>query len=376
MSPPAERLDTFTIALPEPVDVNRARQPGNESERLLFRNLFQNLVRLDCLGELRPGITSWNQESDGTWALTLQENARYRSGRPLPVTDVVSTLASAAGSRPPGIDSAAVLNDRQIRLFSSGRPDSVLRALADPALAILEDVPSADSSTGEEFFAIPAQGPRPVIGFRLHLGDSRDALDRGADLLVTRDPALVEYAAGRPEFTLHALPWDKTYVLAQPARAQSLAAVSTDAERQSLARDAVDAEARPAEPPFWWSERSCPAGEPPVAVSTSDRIVYLREDAVARALAERLVALAGPANRLRAAGLEQSELAGALRSGSERAYVLGLPRKALQPCRELSNFPAGTRIQTLIDSRAHAIVRLGAPPLSVDWDGTVRVVSP
>ena len=375
MSPPAESLDTFTIALSEPVDINRARRPGNESEQLLFRNLFQNPVRLDCLGELRPGIMAWTQESDGTWTLTLQENARYRSGRPLPLTDVVSTLAASAGSRPPGIDSVAVLNDRQIRLFSTGSPDSVLRAMADPALAILEDVPSGDSATAEESFDIPAQGPRPVIRFRLHLGDSRDALDRGADLLVTRDPALVEYAAGRPEFTLHPLPWDKTYVLAQPARAQSLAAGSTDAERQSLARDAVDADARPSEPPFWWSERSCPAGEPAIA-STSDRIVYLREDAVARALAERLVALAAPANRLRAVALEQSELAGALRSGSERAYVLGLPRKPLQPCRELSNFPADTRILALIDSRAHAIVRLGAPPLSVDWDGTVRVVSP
>lgn len=376
MSPPAESLDTFTIALSEPVDINRARRPGNESEQLLFRNLFQNPVRLDCLGELRPGIMAWTQESDGTWTLTLEENARYRSGRPLPLTDVVSTLAATAGSSPPGIDSAAVLNDRQMRLFFTGNPDSVLRAMADPALAILEDVPLAGSSTGDESFDMPAQGPRPVIRFRFHLGDSRDALDRGADLLVTRDPALVEYAAGRPEFTLHPLPWDKTYVLAQPARAQSLAAGSTDAERQSLARDAVDADARPAEPPFWWSERSCSANEPAAVASTSDRIVYLREDVVARALAERLVALAGPSNRLRAAALEQSELAGALRSGSERAYVLGLSRKPLQPCRELSNFPAGTRILALIDSRAHAIVRLGAPPLSVDWDGTVRVVSP
>jgi hypothetical protein len=380
VSPPAERLDTFTIALLDPVDVSRPKQPGNESERLLFRNLLLNLVRLDCRGELRPGIvSSWSQDSSGSWTLTLQENARYQSGRPLPLTDIVSTLAPSAGANLPGMDSAAVLNQRQIRIFLTGSPDSVLRTLADPAFAILDDVPSRNGSTSEgpvELFEIPAQGAHPVVRFQLHPGDGRDALDRGADLIVTRSTTLLEYAARRPEFTLHPLPWDETYVLAQPAGAQSLAAAGTDAERQSLARDAVSAEARAAEPPFWWEESSCRPGKAPEASPTSDRIVYRRDDAVARALAERLVALAGSGHRLRAAALEQSELAAALRSGSERAYVLGLPRTPLQPCRESSNFPAGTRIQPLIDSRAHAIVRLGAPPLSVDWDGTVRLVRP
>jgi hypothetical protein len=108
----------------------------------------------------------------------------------------------------------------------------------------------------------------------------------------------------------------------------------------------------------------------------SDRIVYDRDDEVARGLAERLVALAGPGERLRATGLDRIGLTAALREGSERAYVVPLPRQPLQPCRELRDVPAGARVRPLIDTRAHAIVRRGAPPLSVDWDGTIRVARP
>jgi hypothetical protein len=358
--------------------VSRPLQPGNDSERLLFRNLLLSLVRLDCQGQLRPGVVkSWSQESSGTWTLTLQENPRFGSGRSLSVTHVASVLAPAVGVKPPGIDSAAVLNDRQIRIFFTGNPDSVLRVLADPAFVLFDTLAMQDISAGQGSIDIPAGGTHPVIELRYpSRGDGRDALDRGADLIVTRNPTLLEYAARRPELTLYPLPWNQIYVLAQPAAAQPLAVGSTEGERQSLARDAVHADARAAEPPFWWMESSCPAGEPRSVLPVSDRIVYRGEDEVARALAERIVALAGPGSRLRAAGLERSQLDGAVREGSERAYVLGIPRKPLQPCRESSDFPAGARIQPLLDSRSHAIVRLGAPPLGVDWDGTIRVVRP
>jgi hypothetical protein len=286
-------------------------------------------------------------------------------------------LAPPVGAKPPGIDSAVVLNDRQIRTFFTGNPDSVLRVLADPAFAMFDSLAFQDVSAGYGSIHMPAGEIRPMVELRLRLAaDGRDALDRGADLIVTRNPTLLEYAARRPEFTLHPLPWNQIYVLAQPAAASPLAVVTTESERQSLARDAVSTDAQAAEPPFWWLESSCPASEPQSVPPASDRIVYLQEDEVARALAERIVALAGAGNRLRAAGLERSQLKGALRQGSERAYILGVPRKTLQPCRELSDFPAGARIQPLLDSRSHAIVRLGAPPLSVDWDGTVRVVRP
>jgi hypothetical protein len=286
-------------------------------------------------------------------------------------------LAPAAGRRVPGIDSAVVLNDRQVRVFSRQRQDSVLRLLADPAYALADGLAS-DGSSGEGSIDLPARGDLPVIELRFPLlGDVRDALDRGADLIVTRDPALVDYAARRPELATLPLPWSRTYVLLQPASAEPLPGVQSNLDRRSLASDAVSADARGAEPPFWWDATSaCPQGGIPGPKSRLSRIAYLQGDEIARGLAERLVALIGPGTELTTIGLDRLRFAAALRQGTERAYVVGLPRETLAPCRELADLPGNARIQPLIDSRAQAIVRRGAPPLSVEWDGTVRVVEP
>jgi hypothetical protein len=265
---------------------------------------------------------------------------------------------------------------RQLRLFIAGSQEAVLHALADPAAAVPYGIPVQERATLLHMAKFPGQ---PELQFRLPpLGDPRDALDRGADLIVTRDPALLEYAARRAEFTVHPLPWSRTYVLVQPASAAPLTGVSSGPERQSLARDAVHADARGAEPPFWWIESSCfsPETSTSAATTTTNRIVYPRGDDVARGLADRLVALAGHGQGLRAADLDQAQLAAALRDGSERAYVVSLPKHPLHSCTELAEFPAGAGIRPLIESRAHAIVRRGAPPLTVDWDGTIRVVRP
>ncbi|HEU4680381.1 MAG TPA: hypothetical protein VFS51_01465, partial [Gemmatimonadales bacterium] len=69
-------------------------------------------------------------------------------------------------------------------------------------------------------------------------------------------------------------------------------------------------------------------------------------------------------------------LTAALRSDSERAYLLALPRQSLSPCRDSDEWRLGASALPLIDTRAHAIVRRGAPPLTLDWDGTVRVDGP
>jgi len=170
------------------------------------------------------------------------------------------------------------------------------------------------------------------------------------------------------------LPWSLTYVLLQPSGAQTLT-VTGDSVRRSLARDAVRAEARPAEPPFWWDSLSvCSTDTAPEEQHlTASRIVYPRDDEVARGLAERLVALGGSGTSLRAVGLGPADLAAALRDGTERGFVIAAPRESLAPCRDAA-WPTNTSIQPLIDTRARAIVRQGSPALTVDWDGTVRVL--
>jgi hypothetical protein len=101
--------------------------------------------------------------------------------------------------------------------------------------------------------------------------------------------------------------------------------------------------------------------------------MYPREDAVARALAERVVALLDqPATATR--GVPNRAMAEAIRGGFGRAYVLAVARPALIPCREIAGWPAGSTLIPLIDTRMSAIVRRGVPRLTVDLDGALRPV--
>ena len=351
------------MALLDPVDRDHALSPANDSELLLYRMTSDTPLRLDCQGQARPGLAkSWDKDSTGrVWTFTLKDEARRYDGSPMTAHDV----AAAWKERLPvegsiALQSAVALDDRRISVTLSRPQDSVPMMLADPVFSLAID---------------PTQRPSGVK-FELQAGvDPRDALDRGADLVVTRDPALVDYVARRPEFSAFPLPWSRSYVLIQPAAARPIDVVRGDAERRSLARDAVSADARAAEPPFWWNEvAACPTGLASGPTPTSSRVAYIRGDEVARGLAERIVALAGSGTGLRAAALEPADFARLLRTGSDPAYVVALPRHTLAPCREAAAWPEEARIQPLIDTRAHAIVRRGAPPLTVEWDGTVRVV--
>jgi hypothetical protein len=352
----------LAVALLDPVDRDHALAPANDSELLFYRMTLDTPLRLDCQGQALPGFAaSWDKDSMGrVWTLTLKDEARRYSSAPITAHDVVrgwNERKAVEGSM--ALQSIVALDDRRISVTLSRPQDSVPKVLADPSFSLALD---------------PAQRPSGVK-FEMQAGmDPRDALDRGADLVVTRDPALVEYVAARPEFAAFALPWSRTYVLLQPAAAPPLDIVREDAERRSLARDAVSADARAAEPPFWWNEAAaCPPGVASGPTPTSSRVAYIRGDEVARGLAERIVALAGPGTGLRAAAVEPADFARLLRTGSDRAYVVALPRQTLVPCRESAGWPEGARIQPLIDGRAYAIVRRGAPPLTVEWDGTLRV---
>jgi extracellular solute-binding protein (family 5) len=330
-------------------------------------------VRLDCQGRVRAGLAeSWNADADGRgWTFTLREGARFPEGTPLTATYVIAALRRS-DSKVWGIDSAVQLDDRRVHVRVREPGDSAPRLFANPYLAVLGNLAAEPGWSRVDL--PPAEG-RPPIAFQVvQSGDPRDALDRGADLMVTRDPAVVDYAVNRPELATFPLPWDRTYIILQPPGAEALT-IASDSVRRSLARDAVRAEARPAEPPFWWdSLAACGVASDPVEHLTASRIVYPRDDEVARGLAERLVALAGSRTSLRAAALDPAELAAALRDRTERAVVIAAPRESLAPCRDASGWPQGASIRPMIDTRARAIVRRGFPDLTVDWDGTVRVL--
>jgi hypothetical protein len=239
--------------------------------------------------------------------------------------------------------------------------DSLPSVFADPALAM-------ERRSASPVFEPLAAG-----------GDARDALDRGADLLETADPSLLEYASANPDFLVVPLPWIRTYVLVLPpgkAGFESLVQGDSAAFRWALASDAVQGEAREAAAPFWWEPRplcdSAPVGASTASSPADATIIYPREDRVARSLAERLVALSAiPGASAR--GLDSAALAGALAASRGGAFVLSLPRIALVPCREMASWPAGAAVVPLIETRSRLIVRRGLSPLEVDGDGAVWV---
>jgi hypothetical protein len=373
--------ETLTVLLTDSVDLRHSANPTNDSERLVFRELFETLIRIDCRGEVRPGLAqTWEQDgSHRIWTFRLREETA-QTGVPSAAADVVSSWRARpdamAGT---GIESAEALGDGRVMVRFNNPQDSVPRVLADPMLAVAHGGGSI-LNRADRFLIPHSKSAGIPIELRVEPGsDPRDALDQGADMLISRDPDLIEYVAGRSEFIATPLPWSRTYVLVRSTEESGELTVdlADSTIRSSLARDAVRASARGAEPPYWWqAETECRATPRTNPGTASNRVVYSKDDDVARRLAERIVALAHTGSGQRAVGLDSISLAKAIGSGSERAYVVGLPRESLVPCRDAWRWPAGAHLLPLIDTRAYAILRKGAPPLTVDWDGTIRVAEP
>jgi hypothetical protein len=332
-------------------------------------------VRIDCGGAPRPDLAStWASDAElRVWTFALTD-ARDSAGAPVTSASILAAwlrraVGPGATGRAEPIAAWAPDGKHLVVSFPRSAPDAPL-LLADPRLAI-----STDSADEASFRLVASDG------------DARDLIDRGIDFVVTRDPAALGYAAGRGLET-RALPWDRTYMLVAPALASDSSGVAASllgaGMRDSLAAFAVRAEARGAMPPFWWTGPSgchAPATSP---ARRRARLAYLQGDPVARALAERIVALAGAGRSLPGAlrtalapplvavGMSDAELRSSIVTGAEAGYVVALPRLPRLDCAVVPPWPAGATAVALIDTRAHLVVRDGAPPVAIDGDGTVR----
>lgn len=334
--------------------------PGGAADSLLvLRHGMLPPVRFDCTGRPRPGLAvSWSADSAGrVWTLELAEardaaavSAAWRDSDP-----------ARAALRHAGVEAIVDSGARYLLIRLEQPADSLPLVLGDSALAL------------------PVPDSQPSVRHTESLSaDRRDALDRGAELLTTEDPALLEYARSRPGYRIFPLPWQRTYVLLLSGDWPGLrSAVPDDSAgfRAGLARDAVRSEARSAEGPYWWEDRAgCGQGPQPAAtrpVSVEPTVVYDAADPTARALAGRIVALTEqPGLGIR--GLPPSELRQALRARRAYAAVLALPSRPLVPCRETADWPAGSVAVPLIETRPSAVVRRGAARLEIDWQGTLR----
>ena len=393
-----------TVGLQQRVDPSHAPHPSNDSERLVFRQLYETLVRVDCLGRAAAGLaSSWRLDGDGrTWIVTLRQDARFSDGSPVTAADVRATWTtggSVDGELRPHVsrlvESVVVAGERDLAIalrhqHSAGAPAPVALAHAD--LAIARRVAGSAWPLGTRSGWIALEGdtdtinkaaPRgasvmtitrdegPALRLLIAPGDPRDLLDQDVDLLLTRDPAALRYAATLPHFQSVPMAWQRIHVLLMPGRARSSPSLSlSDDARQTLAIDAIRGEARGARGPFWWEMSSACGDASSVASSVASpgasasnqsslapRIVYDASDDAARDLAERFVGLArasGPQaaafldvilpdrprrSYQRAAGLSGDALAAARRLGQR----CRLRRRRRQPARGSMSRSSGAR---------------------------------
>lgn len=385
----------ISVAILHPLAADHAPWPQNDDERLVFRHLYETLVRVDCRGSVRPGLAeSWSSAAGGRiWKLRLRSDASFWDGSPVMADDIVAAWLSGAAEGlafAAGIDSINVEGSSDVILYLDRPHDQVPRLLADPELAVARrgepwrwpqgttpgrieaPEPFEQGRRGRSELRLhPPSAEWPIIEFiQFPEADARDVLRRGFDLLVTRDQSALDYAAPQPSFVSLPLPWDRSYVLLSTTRVRELRTggvletLSPDL-LEALARDAVRDDARGHLSPAWWNDLAA-CGQlspmpgslprvPPGAYRTSGprRIVYPVADPVARGLATRIVALASEggaasqgaaslsaavpglaagAPHLLTAGLSGEELEASLRYGEEFAYVVPLPRIVLDPC--------------------------------------------
>ena len=343
---------TIVVALTDSVAPDHAPAPRNESERLVFRHLYETLITADCAGRPAPGLAeSWSHSDRGrVWIFTLRAGARFWDGTPvLPMHVKLSWMSNQtrdpdAGQALPWIwldartDSAVTALDERRLSVSLATPLGDSPAFfAHPALAVAERRPDETwpIGTGPCCLADGAGRPEPdlvclpvddrgehgasawaQLVFRVRPGrDLRDLHAEGVDALLARDRAALGYFATAAGFSLIALPSDRVYLLLSPAAAggDSSHPIVDPSGRGELARDVVASDAQPAASALFVAAAGDTAGGdiggtagdpcPPSILSAmlsasagtggnQSRIIYLDGDADARRLAERLAALA------------------------------------------------------------------------------------
>jgi len=406
--------DSLVVAAPAAIDARHVPWPTNDGERFAFAQVYETLIDVDCEGRPVPALAqSWTRDVTKTRAtLVLRAGARFSSGDPVTSRDVVDAWRATAAVPDAGAiesrqlarqlaDGATLIDDRTLTV---SLPDTSWRALAKPALAVFRPRMDGSVPIGSGPYRIESAASGGVVlvptgagsGSRVvvtstHDADVRDAIDGGAALVLDAAASTATYARSRPGLAVATLPWSRTYVLIAPNGAVGVlpgaASESTAFLRASLARDAVRADARAAEPPYWWTDRSecgfMDANDARPAPVPAAAIAYRGDDPVAAGLAERLVALRPD---LTAVPLGAAIFAAALRDGRGVGFVVALARASLSPCADAARLftaapwlAAGSlspAVVPLIETRARAIVDSARLSARVEWDGTLRLLPP
>lgn len=314
-----------------------------------------------------------------------------RTQAPLPRLTILLVLLGCAPRHLPQALGETAPSPCLVRDTTAAAPDTI-RVIDGSGRSIGEPLSGTDCQ-GNAYQIVTA--PTLVILTPPGGADLRDVLEGRVasgtprpDVVITRDPDLLDFARRRAGYLVHALPWDLTYVLAA-AVTDSGASLPAGDERDALARNAVTGDVRGAVEPFGWlTEPRCAAGIATRARSPRAVVGYPAHDAIARQLAERIVSLASGGSRpgwipaalvrstaggARVAPIPEDSLTQALTSGSAAAVVVPIARDLTAPCGRRGDMPVPRGAIPLVDARNHIIVRRGSgAALVIDATGSVH----
>lgn len=285
---------------------------------------------------------------------------------PSPQAEVNPCLVPAQGTR---------IRDTIVVALPAGEiPPFINRHLASSA-SLLDcrfqpiTPPASTFARSGDSLLVPGDSSLPALRLEAIArgADPRDLIDRGVDVVVTTSGPAIDYARSRGDVRLVPLAWSTIYVIGFPREAPPLEL--TARLRDEIARDAMRGHAIPADSLGWWGpEESCrvPQNNP---VYRLPGIGISDHDPIARAVAERLVAVVGPAGPRRLIPFSPTQFDTITARGAAAAFVFPLPRLRPGGCEGVTPLPPGWRIEPLIQIRATAIVRPGVPAFLVTADG-------
>lgn len=333
----------IVFSLGDVVSPELAPVPHNPSERVVFAQLYETLVNVDCQGRLQPGLAqTWSCTEDSTlWVFTLRTDARFWDGTLITSQDVrrawtVNQACPHSGRRNPiwtwfnaGSDNISLVDRHRlaIRLPEPQAQFPLLLANPATAVAVRREGWTWPVGSGPARLRASTPAPRPDLECRpnphhprhpiwkslvFHQqpgSDPRDLAPHQPDLLLTGNLEAVRFYAELPPYQCRALPWNRLYLLVCPPRMNPRGTGPwTDIlPRLNVSHDLTRVQARP------WNHLvfpaggtlSCPQLTGPVALVNKARrdwgldtagldahtVVFPRGDLAARELAQRLAAL-------------------------------------------------------------------------------------
>jgi hypothetical protein len=435
---PTTTADSITAVFTSVIDAGHAPRVTTSAEHFVFSHAYEPLIRVDCGGQASSGLAkSWTSMDGGaTWRFVLRADARFWNGDRISAHDVMASWR-ATGQHPVAVlarhlgERATVVDDTTIDVQLGRLP---LTALGDAELGVARQQRESRwpegsgpyrvrNSAGESLAAArpstfvldpvePGATPRIVVHTSSESG-ARDLADLGADLVITEDRALFRYVSGRGGTWRYLHQASEMWALVSRGAATDTTPVTMPRTAYELgaglARDVVRAHARPSVSARWSLRHLVcdpfvppPPTQPPGTLG-STRIVYRRDEPIARAIAERLVALAAAGDeaatyvapglvragaRATAVGLPPNDFDSALRDGRELAFVVPVRRRPNLQCEQqpLLHLAPWLGSQTssgfvpivvsLIETNPAAVVTTTRARFILTWNGTLVVARP